>query len=218
MAIEDILEFTGKQNIADEILETEDGKQILADLGKEVARRFDEDWQSMQDWMNSVDQGVKLMKQEFNSKSTPWDGASNFKSPILSEASISFGDKAVLEILRPRNLVKADIIGRDVGGEKKELSERVTEAMNYQVNYGMEHWRDNQETMLYVLPNVGCIFKKTVFDPLEGETVSHIIEYPNFAINQATRLFRVSNSHHHHRSRQYHSSVWHGVSSCKHSE
>jgi len=187
MAIKDIIEFIGQENIADDILESEGGKQKLSDLGQEVKRRFDEDWQSMHEWMDSVDHGVKLMKQEFNTKSTPWDGASNFKSPILSEASISFGDKATLEILRPRNLVKSDIIGRDLEGKKKELSERVTEAMNYQVNYGMEHWRDDQETMLYVLPNVGCIFKKTVFDPLEGKTASHIIEYPNFAINQSTR-------------------------------
>jgi len=194
MAIKDIIEFIGQENIADDILESENGKQKLADLGQEVKRRFDEDWQSMQEWMEAVDQSVKLMKQEFNTKSTPWDGASNFKSPILSEASISFGDKAVLEILRPRNLVKADIIGKDLQGQKKELSERVTEAMNYQVNYGMKHWRDDQETMLYVLPNVGCIFKKTVFDPLEGKTASHIIEYPNFAVNQSTRNIATARS------------------------
>jgi len=194
MAIKEILEFIGQENIADDILDSEGGKQKLSDLGREVKRRFDEDWESMQEWMDSVDQSVKLMKQEFNTKSTPWEGASNFKSPILSEASISFGDKATLEILRPRNLVKADIIGRDLQGKKKELSERVVEAMNYQVNYGMEHWRDDQETMLYVLPNVGCIFKKTVFDPLEGKTASHIIEYPNFAINQSTRNMATARS------------------------
>ena len=95
MAIKEILEFIGQENIADDL-----EPDVLSDLGREVKRRFDEDWQSMQEWMDSVDHGVKLMKQEFNTKSTPWDGASNFKSPILSEASISFGDKATLEILR----------------------------------------------------------------------------------------------------------------------
>lgn len=186
MAIKDLLEFIGKQNIVEDIAKMDGGDEILSTLGERVRRQFDEDWGSMKDWMDSVDQGIKLMKQEFNTKSTPWDGASNFKSPLLSEASIAFGDKASLEILRARNLVKADIIGRDVTGQKKELSERVTEVMNYQVNYDMEEWRTDQKRMLYVLPNVGCMFKKMVFDPLQGKATAHTIQYPDFAVNQAT--------------------------------
>jgi len=189
MAIKDLLEFVGKQNIAEDIPEDK-----LTLLGERVRRQFDEDWGSMDEWMDAVDKGVKLMKQEFNTKSTPWDGASNFKTPLLSEASIAFGDKASLEILRARNLVKADVIGKDKQGTKKELAERITEAMNYQVNYQMKEWRKDQKRMLYVLPNIGCMFKKTVFDPLEGKTVSHVIQYPDFAINQATTSLETSRS------------------------
>ncbi len=189
MAIKELLDFVGKQNIAEDIPEDK-----LTLLGERVRRQFDEDWGSMDEWMESVDKGIKLMKQEFNTKSTPWDGASNFKTPLLSEASIAFGDKASLEILRARNLVKADVIGKDKQGTKKELAERITEAMNYQVNYQMKEWRKDQKRMLYVLPNIGCMFKKTVFDPLEGKTVSHVIQYPDFAINQATTSMETSRS------------------------
>lgn len=155
MAISELLEFVGKQNIAEDI-----DSEKLAMLGIRVKRQFTEDWESMSDWMEGVDEGTKLMKQEFRPKSTPWDGASNFKTPMLSEASIAFGDKASLEILRARNLVKADIIGRDKTGKKKELAGRVTEAMNYQVNYQMKGWRKDQKRMLYSLPNVGCMLKR----------------------------------------------------------
>ena len=186
MPIKDLLEHIGKQNIADDILEMKDGEKLLDDVGERVKRQFDEDLDSMKDWMEAVKEGLELMKQEFKPKSTPWDGASNFKSPMLSEASIAFGDKASLEILRARNLVKADIIGRDNSGQKKELSERVTEVMNYQVNYQMADWREDQKRMLYIMPNVGCIFKKTDFNPLEGKTESHLIQYPDFVVNQAT--------------------------------
>jgi hypothetical protein len=189
MAIRELLEFVGKQNIAEDI-----DSEKLAMLGIRVKRQFTEDWESMSDWMEGVDEGTKLMKQEFRPKSTPWDGASNFKTPMLSEASIAFGDKASLEILRARNLVKADIIGRDNTGQKKELAERVTEAMNYQVNYQMKGWRKDQKRMLYSLPNVGCMFKKTVFDPLLGTTASHIIQYPDFAVNQATTSLETNRS------------------------
>lgn len=189
MPIKELLEFIGKQNIAEDIPEDK-----LAAIGERVRRQFDEDWGSMHEWMDVVDKGVALMKQEFNTKSTPWDGASNFKSPILSEASIAFGDKSSLEILRARNLVKADMIGKDRTGEKKKLAERVTEAMNYQVNHQMKEWRKDQKRMLYVLPNIGCMFKKTVFDPLQGKATSHIIQYPDFAINQATTNLETNRS------------------------
>jgi len=181
MSIKSLLEFVGKQNIADDI-----DKEKLAEIGERVKRQFDEDWDSMDDWSNAVENSIKLMKQEFHPKSTPWDGASNFKSPILSESSIAFGDKASLELLRARNLVKADIIGVDRQGQKKELAKRITEAMNFQVNHQMKEWRKDQKRMFYILPNNGTIFKKTVFDPLQGKTASHIIQYPDFAVNQAT--------------------------------
>jgi len=194
MAIKELLEFIGKQNIVEDLLKEEGGKEKLSVLGARVKTQFDEDWGSMAEWMEGVEEGMKLIKQEFKPKSTPWDGASNFKSPLLSEASIAFGDKSSLEILRARNLVKADIIGRDTSGQKRELADRVTEAMNYQINYQMKDWRKDQKRMQYVLPNVGCFFKKTVFDPLAGETVSHVIQYPNFAINQATTSLETNRS------------------------
>ena len=181
MAIKELLEFVGKQNIADDIK-----KDTLAEIGERVKRQFDEDWASMADWMEGVSKGIELMKQEFKTKSTPFPGASNFKSPMLFEASISFGDKSSLEILRSRNLIKGDIIGKDRRGEKKKLSERIVEAMNYQVNYDMPNWRKEQKRLLYTLPSTGCMFKKISFNPLEGTVESNIIQYPDFAVNQAT--------------------------------
>jgi len=181
MSLSKLLSLLDNANIAESLTEDE-----LADLGGRVKERFDEDWDSMDEWRDVVDEGLKLMKQEFHGRSTPWEGASNFKSPLLTEASIAFGDKSSLEIMRSRNLMKTDIIGRDPEGRKKELSERVSEAMNYQINYEMKDWRKNQKRLLYTLPNQGCMFKKTFFCPLKGSNVSTIVQYPNFAINQAT--------------------------------
>lgn len=184
--MEKLLGFIGAENIVEELLDMEGGEQLLTDIGSDVKRRFDEDLDSMEDWINCIEKGLDLMKQEFQPKSTPWEGASNFKSPMLSEAGITFGDKASLELLRARNLVKADIVGRDKDGQKKELAGRVSEAMNYQINYQMKGWRDNQKRMMYVLPNSGTMFKKTVFDPVKNRPESYVIQYPDFVVNQAT--------------------------------
>lgn len=176
-----LTDYIGQANIADDI-----DAELLKDVGERVRRQFEEDLESMQDWFDTVKKGIKLMKQEFKTKSIPWEGASNFKSPLLSEASIAFGNKASLELLRGDDLIKGAVIGRDPQGEKKARVDRVTEVMNYQINYQMEDWRDDQKRLLYTLPNTGCMFKKTLFNPLEMVNESHIIQYPDFAVNQAT--------------------------------
>ena len=181
MSLSELIDSIDETNIAKDM-----DKEELGLIGQRICRTFQRDWDSMGDWRESVQRGLDLMKQEYNSRSTPWQGASNFKSPILTEASVGFGDKASLELLRSRNLVKTDIIGKDPDGTKKALSERITEAMNYQVNYQIKDWRKEQKRLLYMLSNTGTIFKKTIFNPLEQKPDSFTIQYPDFAINQST--------------------------------
>jgi hypothetical protein len=95
-----------KSNIAMELSETE-----LATIADDVLKRADEDLESMKEWIDSVDEGLKLNKPEFLAKSDPWDGAANYKSTLLTEASNNFGNRASVEIMRDFELVKAEIIG-----------------------------------------------------------------------------------------------------------
>jgi hypothetical protein len=187
--IEKLTKFISVNNIADKI-----DKDILAQLGERVKRQYDEDLQSMKEWADMVDEGLELVKQEFKTKSIPWEGASNFKSPVLSEASISFGNRAKLELLRGDKLVKGAVIGRDPEQQKKNRVDRVTEAMNYQINYQMPDWREDQKRLYYSVPNTGTMFKKTDFNPLELKNESHVIQYPDFVVNQATTSMRTCRS------------------------
>ena len=117
MSIKDLLENTDGRNIAEELDEQE-----LMDLGREVVRRFDEDQSSMEDWSEIIDKGLEEIKQDFTSKSEPFDGASNYKSPILPEAVIRFGDRATLHLLNKSELVKGAVIGRDPEQKKQEAA------------------------------------------------------------------------------------------------
>lgn len=182
MSISQLTGYIGSLNIAEEVDE-----RLLTDLGKRVKRQYDEDCDSMSDWVEMVENGIRLMKQEWEPKSTPWQGASNYKDPILTEASVKFGDRATLELLRSSELVGCEVIGRDPEGQKETLADRVSEAMNYQVNHDMRGWRDDQESLFYSLPNYGSVFKKVTYDPLEEKCESTVICYPDFAVNQATK-------------------------------
>lgn len=182
MSIKRLIDNIGKANLAEGLDEAE-----LVTIGSRVLRQYEEDLSSMDDWSNAVENGIDLMRQEYSGKSYPWEGASNYKDPILTEAATVFGDKASLELMRSPDLVSSAIIGRDPRGEKKLISDRVTEAMNYQVNYDMDGWRDDQERLFYCLPVVGTVFKKLVYDPVEKKCEAIVVNYPDFAVNQATK-------------------------------
>lgn len=192
MSVQKLLDQIDSKNIAEDLTEI----QLVA-IGQRVKRQFDEDMTSMQDWCEAVEQGIKLMKQEWKPKSVPWQGASNYKDPILSEASVKFGDKAKLELLRAADLVTFEVKGRDPNGELKTAGERVAEAMNYQIDCDMPTWRKDQEKLLYSLPNYGSVFKKTVFDPVDRKAESIRICYPDFAVNQATDSIETARSFSH---------------------
>jgi chaperonin GroES len=183
--------FIPKANIAGMVDEN-----TLMKLGANVINGYQADYDSMDDWRDYVESGLKLVKQEKSAKSTPWDGASNFKSPTLMQAALKFSDRASTELLRQEDIVKTSIIGKDVSGEKQEQSIRVAEYSNYQLNVEMEEWRDEHEKLLYKLPYDGAVFKKTFFDQRLGRPVSSVITYPNFTVNQdtdsITRLRRFS--------------------------
>lgn len=161
-------------------------KQTLDLVGQAVVNGYDTDLGSMSEWNDFVDFGKDLVKQVTHSKSTPWEGASNFKSPTLTIAGIKFGDRATTELLRQRDLAKTAVIGKDSDGAKAKRAERVAIYQNFQLNVEMPEWREEHEAMLYALPYDGTTFKKTFFDRRLGRNDSVLIKAPNFAVNQAT--------------------------------
>ena len=253
MSVKSLIAMMDKQNIAEDL-----EKDDLRKIAENVIRRADEDRATMKDWMDSVDEGLRLCRPEFMGKSEPWEGAANYKSTLLTEASNNFGNRASLEVMRDTRLVKAEIIGLDTlqnviekkSGEIAEIQEqldainaqveqmqqsgeqldpemqkqiesitkeikdrtevikqkkraikektqradRVTEVMNWQINSNMKEWRKDQKRLMYSLPNIGTIFKKTFYDESLGRCVSHVINYPDFIVNQSTACMETCRS------------------------
>ena len=173
--------FIPKPNIAPLI----DGEE-LRKVGQSVVEGYGVDWDSMQEWVEYVEEGRDLVKQENKSRSTPWDGASNFKSPTITIAGIKHGDRATTELLRQDEIVKTKVIGLDDDGMKAERAERVATYQNHQINEEMPEWREEQAKLFSLLPNEGCLFKKTYFDSVERRPDSALVRFPSFAVNQDT--------------------------------
>ncbi len=181
MAVSDLLQFIRNPNCA-ELLD----EDTLRQVGRQVVEDFERDQDSMADWADGFEEGQDIARQETQAKSEPWEGASNFKTPAILDASISFGNRAQTELLRGNKLVKGEVIGRDDDGQKENATTRVTEYMNWQINHQIKNWREQQGRLFYELSAGGCCFKKTYFDSLEGKNKIVKISYPDFAVNQAT--------------------------------
>lgn len=195
-AIEGIngVEFVPKPNIADMF----DTDTLLA-VGRQCKEGYEADQDSMADWSELVDFGLELVKQETKPKSTPWDGAANFKSPELMKAALKFSDRASSELLRGYDILKTKVIGKDPQNVKLERGERVSEFQNWQLNVEMPEWIDEHKKLIYDIPYTGTVFKKTFFDAQLGRPTSKLICYPNFSVSQdatsISRLRRFSEIH-----------------------
>jgi len=173
-------------NIAEQMADTEAGQQELRIIGRDVKQGFMADWDSMQEWRDDIEEGLELIKPGPNTKDQPWEGAANFKTPLITEARIKFGDRASQILLSTAALVKASVVGRDDDGSKSDRAVRVQEAMNYQLVVENPSWVEEHDKMLYDVSTQGTIFKKTFFNPGLGHNVSDVIKYPNFAVPQST--------------------------------
>jgi len=181
------------------IMESDNAASILeddklAEIAKEVKENFDQDLDSMTDWLALVEEGRDLMKQDFQGRSDPWEGAANFKSPMIMNATLTFGDTSSQELLRKSDVVKGMVIGKDPQGLKEQQAGRISSFMNYQVNVEMPEWRVEHDKLLYTLPSTGCMFKKTFYDHNLGRNVSDVIYFPNFVVNQSNITIEDSKS------------------------
>lgn len=183
MSIKRIIKMIDAPNLVKKVMNRTDGEEKLIKIGKMVCQNHQDNEQSMCDWSDLIEDGMDVAKFDNKSTSYPWDGAANFKSPLITEAVRSFGDKAKTEIMSTENLVATKIMGMR-SDEKNEAGDRVESYMNWQINTDMDCWRDEHTRLLYMLAAQGAIFKKTFYDSTEGCNRSDIIRYPNFSIDQ----------------------------------
>jgi hypothetical protein len=134
VAIKKLLDLISKTNIAEDF-DNEDGDEKLNKIGREAQEGFNADWDSMSDWRDAVEKGLELIEPATKSRSTPWEGAANHKTPIIMEARLKFGDRASTELLRGSDLVKAQTVGQDNDGKKAKRVERVETVMDWQLNH-----------------------------------------------------------------------------------
>ena len=167
------------QNLAEDLDE-----DLLMEIGDWAKRGYDTDKESRADWETARLDWVKLAQQYREQKTYPWPKASNVKYPLLSTAAMQFAARAYPSLV-PSNgkIVKTQVIGKDIDGQKLEKATRVSDYMSYQLMHDMDGWEEDMDRMLMMLPVVGTMFKKTWYDKSEDKVKSCLVLPENIVVN-----------------------------------
>lgn len=178
----------------------------LSSVASKVIEGYESDLSCFYDRKEKLEEYYKLALQVIESKDYPFEGASNIKYPLLTEAAISFSSIAYLSLIRNGEVVKAKVLGSDEGqepltgpdgeplvdpktgktirpgeGEKARRGQRVSTHINYQLLEESTSWEDDLDRILTIIPIVGQAYRKTYYCN-EGKTVESDLVLPQYLV------------------------------------
>ena len=169
-------------NIAELLTDSE-----LSSLGSEIHKNFEADLDSRSAWEQRNDEAMKLALQFKETKSFPWQGASNVKFPLITIAALQYHARAYPTLLGTDTPVHCKVMGEDPDGQLTARATRIENHMSYQVMEEDESWESETDKVLITQPILGCAFKKVYFDPIKGHNVSEYILAKDFVVNYWTK-------------------------------
>jgi len=175
MKLNDILE---SDNIAADLDEDQ-----LVKIGMDCADGFRADKESRTAWEDRNEEWLKLALQTIETKSFPWPNSANIKYPLITVASLQFSARAYPAIVNGFDVVKGKVIGFDPDGQKAEKAIRIGKHMSYQLMAEMSNWDEEMDKLCFALPIVGCMFKKTYYNPLTEKNCSDLIYPKHLLVN-----------------------------------
>lgn len=175
-------EIMSAENVA-ELLTPDD----LSAIQQQVLDDYEDDEASREEWLKVRTEAQELASLMRKEKSTPWKGAANMKYPLLSMAAIAFGSEASGIVIKDGAMVAIEVMGNDPGGDKRALSARIEAHMNYQLCDQMTEFLAEHDRLLYVLPVVDMVFKKTYWNPVTRLPVSEMYLPADVVVNYHDR-------------------------------
>jgi chaperonin GroES len=158
-------------------------KSEVTKIGSRIISDVEIDKISRGDWLIRYDAALDSAMQVRKVKTTPWLNASNIKYPQVTVASLQFQARAYPAIVDGSNLVKGRVLGPDPDGIKRARADRIAAHMTWQLMYRMDGWEEDTDRLLLMLPIVGCVFRKSYYDPLSAANRSDMVTGSDFIIN-----------------------------------
>jgi chaperonin GroES len=179
------LDFALQQaNLAKELHKTKKGKELLAKIGEEVARGYEEDEQSRVEWMKNNKEWMELALLIRKNKTFPWPKAANVKYPLIATAAMQFSARAYPSLVpSDGQIVKGKIPQKHSNGALYEAAKRVGNHMSFQVMHRLPKWEDDMDKLLMTMAVSGLCFKKTFYDSCAKQNRSYLVYPENLCVN-----------------------------------
>jgi chaperonin GroES len=159
----------------------------LDEIGRSVVQEYEIDEASRKRWMTKMQDATDLALQLVEPKSYPWPKAANIKFPLLTVAALQFASRAYPALVKAPDLVKYRVQGQDPDGAKASRASRISSHMSYQLLEQDEAWEEGQDRGFVALPILGCIFKKSYFDPVKEHNRSTLVLPKNLCVHYYAR-------------------------------
>jgi chaperonin GroES len=137
----------------------------LSDIGQDVDERHQIDRDSMSDWFAVMERGLDLARMAKKDKTYPFANASNVHYPLVTSAALQYNARAYPAIVPSGDPVKCAVHGEDPQGLKAKRAERVSNYASYQLKTKMMRWEKDTDTLTFIGPIVGTMFRKYWYDP-----------------------------------------------------
>jgi len=159
----------------------------LQKVGSTVCDWYTTDKDSRYQWERKTQDALKLALQVVETKSYPWPNASNVKFPLITIAALQFSARVYPALVKAPDLVKFRVMGKDPQGQKASRALRISRFMSYQFLEENEGWEEEQDKLFIILPILGCVFKKTYHDPLDGQIKSKMVMPQDLVLHYYTK-------------------------------
>ena len=151
-------QFPQANNISDLVSDEQ-----LDAIGANTLQQVKDDIESRSEWLERNDKWMELVTQVIDEKTYPWKGASNIKFPLISTAAVQFHARAFPALMGGNRPVKYRVIGKDPNNVKAQQAERLGAYTSYQLMESMDDWVGDMDRLLFILPIIGSLYKKTTF-------------------------------------------------------
>ena len=155
----------------------------LIEIGADVFDEYTIDEVSREAWMRQHDEIFELANHVLEEKRRGGETVSNVKYPILATAALQYSARAYPNIVKGADVVKCQIIGSDVSGNKATKGKRVQQHMSYQILEQMDSWEEEMDQLLVNHCLIGCTFKKTFYDQVDKKNISEIVYAKDLCVN-----------------------------------
>jgi chaperonin GroES len=188
----------------------------LRRIGSRCKHEYSIDYNSCGDWRDKYQEYLDFALQIAEEKTYPWPQASNIIFPLLTTASIQFAARAYPTIIGGPLVVKGIVVGTDHGnpqidpntgqqaqgpqgpvwitapGIKRIRANHIAKHMSWQLLSEQREWESDTDKLLHLLPIVGCVFRKSYFDPSIGRNCSDLIPADKLIVNYHAKSFETA--------------------------